>query len=362
MVSSMPEEKRVALWPTLWKWRRFIVYNFLIVTAVSALVSVLLPSWYQAASTVLPQSQETGQLSLRLRELGLGPLMASPTAESSEILVAVLRSRTVAKAVARKFSLVQTYRVGDIEEAADLLMERTDFNLNLDGTVSVRVLAKDPELAARLANGFVQELDEFRQKNTMTKGRLARRFLEGRLKEARVQLEEAEVSLEKYQEETSMPVLSQEMETAARAAGELAAEYQVLLVELGMARQLWAEDSEPVRRLKLKLDEIRKQLESIPEVGMGLVRLLREVRVQEELYSYLQARYEEAKIQEVRDTPTIQILDEAYPPRYRAKPKRKLLVGTAALLSLIAGALLSILLEKHSNLRPYGVERKGQVA
>lgn len=275
MSGTGSDQTRRAVWPVLWQWRRFILYNFLIVVGVAVVVSLLLPSWYQATSTILPQENETGQLGFRLRELGLGELFAPPSSDSAEILVAMLRSRTVAKAVVEQFSLVEVEKVDDVEEAIDILMERCDFNLNLDGTVSVQVLARDPKLAADIANGFVEKLDQFRQTNTMTKGRLARTFLEERLKEVRVQLGEVERALESYQERTSMPVLSQEMEAAARAAAELIAEYKVLQIELGMALQLWSEDSEPVRRLKLQLEETKKQLDNLPEVGMELARILR---------------------------------------------------------------------------------------
>jgi len=352
---SRPGES--TFWNTVWRWRRFILINLVVVTLIVSIVGLLLPSWYEAESTILPEVSEGGEIGFRLRELGLGSLIPSGSGESSAVLVAILRSRAVAEAVVGKLSLVDEYRLSSPEEAIEKLMELSDFNVNLDGTVSVRVMARRPELAAALANAFVEELDAFRKRNTMTKGRMARVFLEERLRESRKELKEAEDSLEAYQEKTSTPVLSKEMEGAARAAADLAAEYNVLEIELGIARRLWSEDSDRIRRIKLKLNEIKKRLDAVPEIGMGLGRLLREVRVQEELYSYLQARYEEAKIQEVKDTPTIQVLDKAYPPRHRAKPRRKLLVGTAGLLSLLAGIVAAVVLERHPGLRPYGYRR-----
>jgi len=55
---------------------------------------------------------------------------------------------------------------------------------------------------------------------------------------------------------------------------------------------------------------------------LKLGRLMREVEVQNTLYTFLTQQYEEAKIQEARDTPTVQILDHAVLPKLKYKPVR----------------------------------------
>jgi len=63
--------------------------------------------------------------------------------------------------------------------------------------------------------------------------------------------------------------------------------------------------------------------------------LLRDVKVQETVWGLLNQQYYQAKIQEARDTPTIQVLDEAVPPEMKSKPKRKLLVLVGGFLALL---------------------------
>ncbi len=52
----------------------------------------------------------------------------------------------------------------------------------------------------------------------------------------------------------------------------------------------------------------------VPELGMQLSKLIRTVKIKNEVYLLLQQQYYKERIQENRDVPTIDILDEAIPP------------------------------------------------
>jgi len=59
----------------------------------------------------------------------------------------------------------------------------------------------------------------------------------------------------------------------------------------------------------------------------------------------LNQQYYQAKIQEARDTPTVQVLDEAIPPEMRSKPKRKLLVLVGGFVTLLFSIFWAFTLE-----------------
>lgn len=65
---------------------------------------------------------------------------------------------------------------------------------------------------------------------------------------------------------------------------------------------------------------------------MQLVRLTRELKIQEAIFELLTQQYEQAKIQEKRDTPTVEVLDPPQVPERKSRPKR-------ATMSLLAGIL-----------------------
>ena len=74
------------------------------------------------------------------------------------------------------------------------------------------------------------------------------------------------------------------------------------------------------------------------------MRLHREVEIQGTLYAFLTQKYEESKIQEARDTPTIQILDIANRPEKRYKPKFIIDLAT------LTGAIIIALGEEYAGL------------
>jgi len=100
----------------------------------------------------------------------------------------------------------------------------------------------------------------------------------------------------------------------------------------------------------------------VPEVGLELAKLLRETKVQETVWELLNQQYYQAKIQEARDTPTVQVLDEAVPPERRTSPKRALLVITMSVASLLVSIFWAFGQEYVDRLRVERVEEYKKVS
>ncbi len=85
-------------------------------------------------------------------------------------------------------------------------------------------------------------------------------------------------------------------------------------------------------------------------MSLKFIRLKRDVEVQNLLYRFFAQQYEQAKIQESKDTPTIQILDAAVAPEKRNSPMRTLIVLIASFLGGMVGIIISLIKENVSNL------------
>jgi len=79
---------------------------------------------------------------------------------------------------------------------------------------------------------------------------------------------------------------------------------------------------------------------------------MRDLKIQETIFEFLTQQYEVAKIEEAKNTPTVQILDRAIPPVFRSRPHRKMIVLVAGGLSLIVSTFLAFLFESLAHLRP----------
>ena len=107
------------------------------------------------------------------------------------------------------------------------------------------------------------------------------------------------------------------------------------------------EISELNKRLE-ELDNGEKEItmipgfSEVPDLGLELGRLMRDMEVQNTLYTFLTQQYEEAKIQEAKDTPTVQVLDEAKIPIKKYRPRRALLVVSTFLLILLINVIFVI--------------------
>ncbi|MGD0037050.1 MAG: hypothetical protein ABSC53_07135, partial [Bacteroidota bacterium] len=78
----------------------------------------------------------------------------------------------------------------------------------------------------------------------------------------------------------------------------------------------------------------------IPDLGSEYIRKFREVEIQYKILQLITPLYEQAKVEENRQTPSVLILDKAFPAEKKSKPK----VSIYLLLSFFISIALAILL------------------
>ena len=91
---------------------------------------------------------------------------------------------------------------------------------------------------------------------------------------------------------------------------------------------------------------------------MEFSRLFREVKIQDTVFTLLTAQFEQAKISEARDTPTVQLLDKAVPADFKSRPKVKQNMAIAGAVSLFIGILLAFFLEALNRAHPLELSPK----
>lgn len=317
---------------------RLIALNVFLVSAAAAITSLLLPHWYRAEGSFLPSVEErsTFNLAAFLREVAIPTAGLTDAVQAGDLSVAFLESRRVRDSLVTEFDLVRRYRAGDVEEAIAALEAHSNFFVGQEGVVHVSIEDRAPEVAARLVNRSIELLDHFNAEQRMTKGHRLRLFVERELAQSDQDLRTAEETLERYQTKTRLVPLSSEMESNVSASADLLARKMQVEIELGIKRDLLQEDHQDLRRLRSELAEIDRKLGQLPALGLEYARLLRNLKVREQVHGFLRTEYEQAKIQEQRDTPSITVVDRAEPPLKRARPRRKLIVLSAA---AVAGVL-----------------------
>ncbi len=342
------------------KWRKFIVYNFLIFSVVAAGISLILPKWYTSTAVLLPpqekQSLGTGFMSM-LTELPINlpslPGMVTPT----DVYLAILRSRNVNENVIRKLDLKKRFKVSTMADALATLKNRTFFDKTEENLLVIKATDKSPEMAKRMANVFVEELDRVNHEKRVSSAHYTRIFLEERLKEADRDLKKAALRLRDFQQKHKAISIKEQTKAEIEMAANLQAEIAMQEVQLNVLLKSLKPTHSKVIQARNRLIELKKQLQKIeegihleknsyiipfnklPDLGMQYMFLYKDVEVQKAVFKVLTQQYEQAKIEEKSNTPTLQILDQPEIPEKKSKPQRRLIVILSALLSFFVSGI-----------------------
>ena len=349
------------------KHRKMIIRNVFVVAVAVALISFILPKTFTATTTILPpEDKQSVNILSALSNSPLSNLIMNESASTSDLFVEIIKSRSVIDGVLKrdfsykkdkeKKTLLQIIKAKSLEKGRTKFSQKVNVKSSPEGIISVAVELNDPKLAADVANAIVDELDKINQEKSISRAKNSRIYIENQLKITEEKLKNASEELVKFQETYKAVSLEEQTKTAIEKAGELKGNILAKNVELGVALQTMKPNNVVIVQLKKEIEELEKQynylqygdsldlqdqrefyipFSEVPGVGLELAKLMREVRVQGTVWGLLNQQYFHAKIQEARDTPTIQVLDEAVPPELRTKPKRKLLVLIGSFLALI---------------------------
>jgi tyrosine-protein kinase Etk/Wzc len=332
------------LWDRVWARRRLILLLVIPATVLVGIVAFILPPWYQAETELMPPREEESGVGLTtlLRGVGVPGVRVPGQVTPADVFMAMLDSRRINGQVVSRFDLKKLYNVKYTIDAIEELKRHARFKLTAAGTVQITVEDKDRQRAADMANAYVEFLDRFNRDVRMTKGRRARLFIESRLTEIKDELTAAEQRLAEYQAKNKAVSIAPGMSSTIQQAARLYARRTELLVRLGVIRG-YSQGSEEEIQIRQELAQLDQQMRQLPGTGLELSRLVREVTSLQQVFAFLTAQYEDAKITEARDIVTVDVLDEATPPEKKVRPKRMTMIAAAFLLSLALGVGLSVL-------------------
>jgi len=354
---------------------KIISIIFIVVSVITAGISLTLPRWYRAQTTILPPTSEEGKFgfSSLIGNLPFATALGFGEAQKeTDLLLAILKSRTVMESVCSEFNLMKRYKTKNMEETVKRLRKHVAVRVDDEGTITVMVEAGTPFLASKeeveeakdlskdMANFFIQELDRINRKLKTEKAHNFRVFIEKRYHQNLTDLHQAEDSLKQFQEKYGIVALPEQTKATITTGAELKAQIFAKEIEARFLRNYvgrshidYIKVKNELRSLQHKYDEFKKgadfekilgkeeskslflPFKKIPEFEMQYLRLFREMTFQEKLMEFLLPEYEQAKIQEAKDTPTVQVLDKAVRPERKHKPKRALIVIFYGFMSIV---------------------------
>ncbi len=342
--------------------RRLVLSVIIIVTLAAVVVALVLPKWYVASALLLPPknvSVATTAFADWSEALSVTAGLNLPVrATPSDIYVRMLQSRSVTSRVIDRFDLMTRYGTGNFQETYLALLEHADIHVSDEGLLVIAVEDKDPQMAADITNGFVDELEKVADDIVADRVRKTRDFLSDRLEQVRTELDSSRQELENFQ----MLFKTVDFDEQTRLAVEQAISLKIKLAEVEFEARFSAltlgKDNVEMIKLNRRRNIIREQLRqletenqdssffslpvsSIPSLRGQYENLYSRVRVAEALYRVLLEQNEQAKVREYERLPSVSVLDPARPPSLRSRPRRTLIVALSFGLSLIFAVFLA---------------------
>jgi uncharacterized protein involved in exopolysaccharide biosynthesis len=355
----------------LLKWRKLIYLNVLVATILSVVLIFVIPEKFTSMGSFIPvpefESQYMSASAAWRTQLLTFSGIPSSLSTPAEFMSYVLQSRIIKENVIRENDLLTLWKKGTVEEALEKFDKVASVGVTAQGVVVVSATESPPELAQKIASDMLRFLDEYNKTSVMTQGKRTRQFVEGRLAEMRAELSTVEDSLRQFEEEHKLVGLEEEVTAVISMYADLKTQMIAKEMEIQLASESFSEGNPALQNLRLELKSLKDRLKALEEGGsesgygvgfstpfselsgvkLELARLMREVEIKSQLYAFLASQYEQAKILETKDTPTIQIVEEPTVPDRRSWPKRKLIVVAVFVVSLLVGGLFAFYLEQY---------------
>jgi tyrosine-protein kinase Etk/Wzc len=348
--------------------KRLIIWITVAFAILAIVVSLLLPVRYTATVVLLPPQQNSSLSNQLAAQLGsFGGVAASLAGGGSSLLrnpndmyVAMFKSRIVEDAMIDRYGLMQEYHK---KYRSDARKKFEHYSIvdgsGKDGLIHISVDDHDPQRAADLANGYVDQFRNLSEHLAITEAGQRRLFFEKQLQQANQSLADAEESLKETEQKTGLIAIDAQTRALIESAASLRAQVAAKEVQIqGMQTYATGENAQLVEAQQ-ELDSLRAQLARLgggndnsggiivpkgqmTEAGVEYVRKLRDVKYYETIFDILARQFELAKLDEAKEGALIQVVDPAIVPDKRSFPKRTLMTLAATLLGFFIGVFWAI--------------------
>lgn len=342
--------------------KKLVIGTPMLTGSVALAVSMLMTPIFSSTAKLMPPQQQSSGMSAVLGQLGSLAGAAGGIAgvkNPSDLYLGLLQSRTIADNLIKRLDLKAYYKQETMDGTRRQLAAISEITSGKkDGFISISVTDKDPKFAADLANAYADELIKLTQSMAITEASQRRQFYEKQLKEAKDQLANAEITLRTTQEKTGMIQPAAQVGAIISSVSQLKSAIAAKEVQLNTMRTYATGQNpntlaaqEELRGMQIQLAKLERSNDSgggnfmvptgkIPEVGVEYVRSARNVKYYETIFELLAKQFELAKIDEAKESSSIQMLDPAIPAERKSKPSRAIIT----LVGLIGGAMLGVIL------------------
>jgi uncharacterized protein involved in exopolysaccharide biosynthesis len=336
-----------------WEHRRRLVQVAGIGFVLSTVVAFVIPKTYESTTSLMPPDPSgTGMMMMAALAGRAGSNFAGLAGDmlglrsSGVLFIGILKSRTVQDDLINKFDLRRVYSRKRWEDTREELAKLTEIAEDRkSGIISITVTDRSPTRAAAMAQEYEDELNRVITELNTSSAHRERVFLEQRLGQVKQDLETAEKDFSSFASKNTAIDIKEQGRAMIDSAAALEGQLIAAQTELESLRQIYTDNNVRVRAMQARVDELQRQLRKIggsgttgdsssadaasypsirqlPLLGVSYADLYRRTKVQEAVFETLTQQYELAKVEEVKETPSVKVLDPPEIPEKKSSPHR----------------------------------------
>lgn len=346
-------------------WKTIAILTTL-AAAIGLTIALTTPNRYTANATALPPPDKAGAGGMMAQYAGLaaaaGVQLPGAQASSVDAIMAILNSRRLQEPLIEQFQLRTYYEATTRDDLLSAFAK--DFSARNDkktNTITIAVTSREPQKAADIANAAADLLRSiYNEISQGTAGR-ERSFLESRLKETESDLMKASQALADFKTAKGAIEIESQTKATVEAIAKLQGELIGQQIELkAMLASAASPDNPRVQLLQEKVNAMTAEMQrllgaggdgpgvllglgSLPELSIAYIERFRAVKKYEAVLGALTTQLESARINEVRTSEVVTIVDRAFVPERKSGPARAQICIAATMLGGLAGCAVVLL-------------------
>ncbi|MCX7797878.1 MAG: Wzz/FepE/Etk N-terminal domain-containing protein [Melioribacter sp.] len=356
------------------KYRKFIFWFVFTITTGATLYALLAPKWYKSTASVFPAERTDllsalSGLSSLAKGFSASKGLAALTGANTEAdrYIAILKSATITDDVIKKFNLRKVYDMEDdyYEKVVKEWQSNLDLEIQDEGNLTITVYDKDPKRAADIANYLVERLNEINTRLSVTNAKANREFVEKRYLQNISDINNLETAMKQFQEKYGVIAIPEQIEATVKSMANIYLELYKKEIEYNVMQQTYGKEHPLAANAKIEMNELRKKINQLnagsdisqkdvkllipfkeaPHLANEYLKIYRNLEIQYKILEFIQPLYEQAKVEEARNTPSVIVLDKAAPAERKAKPKGTIFAAVSFVVSSILSIFIAFFME-----------------
>jgi uncharacterized protein involved in exopolysaccharide biosynthesis len=166
-----------------------------------------------------------------------------------------------------------------------------------------------------------------------------------------------------FQKKNGVIAVPEQLESNIKSMSEIFAEQAKKEIAYNVLKRSYGKESPTTKTAEVELEEINTKINSLVRTGMSVegskliipfkqapelvnkyLKIYRDLEIQYRILEFVQPMYEQAKVEEIRNSPSVLILDNAVPSDRKSRPKGTIYAMVSFVSSLVLGYLIVFVL------------------